>query len=534
MAVKICAAEAVTARFLTWLDAADARRFAAVLALVALVVRGSGFFLSFYSGDEATYSALARRILAGAVPYASAVDHKPVAIELVYAAIYALPGDLGLRGVRALFVLVVYLTALVLGSLTRQVSAADGLDAGAARRAGRLAALCYVLASAWGFASDVQAANTELLLDLPIALGALLYWRALRRPSVLEATLAGVLVGLAGLCKYQAALIGGAFAAFGLITANVSPGRTRRATAAIALGFTAVALVYVGFFRASGNWDAFTYWGWRFNFAYMSILSTQVILWNAATRTAWVLLMWAPLWMGGRAMRLDERRHALALVVPWASMATLAIAFGGRFFPHYYLMALPPLVVWAAPGLVRLLEARRARSVLLAAGLVTTASLVMAWGWYALKPSLRRSSTAYRAVGAYLRAHGAPDDRVFVWGNSPEIYELSGLRMGTRFPFCNYHTGLIWGSPLYDDNAPGAEAHIVARAWTELLADLDAAPPAFIVDAAAGGLDHFERHPSTRYRPLASVIAESYVLDAIVAAVPVYRRRDLVAGPAAL
>jgi hypothetical protein len=498
--------------------------FAALLALVVWVTRGSGLVLSFYSGDEATYSALARRILAGACPYVSAVDHKPVGIEMVYAAVYALPGHLGLHGVRAFFLVLVYLTALLLGEIAARLTDPER-EKNEARAIGRTATLAYVLASAWGFASDVQAANTELLLNLPLALAALLCLRAARGDAPFSgAALAGALVGLAGLCKYQSALVGGGFAAFVFLTAPSAI--KRRALPGLAVGFTAVAVGYVGAFVLFGHWDAFSYWGWRFNFSYMSILSTRAIVENGLKYTAWTALVWAPLWIAW--LRLPRGpAGATPFVLTWLAAAAFAISAGGRFFPHYYLIALPPLVIACAPGL-RAIFAEAGRRAWIVGGLAalsTAASLVMAWGWYALKPAARANLSSYTAVASYVREHSQPDDRVFVWGNSPEIYELSDRRMGTRFPFCNYHTGLIWGTPLYDDGAPGAEAHIVPRAWTELLADLHTAPPAFIVDAAGGGLDHFAGHGIDRYPALSAFVHEHYTPVAVVAKVPIWQRR---------
>jgi hypothetical protein len=499
-------------------------QFAALLALVTLATRGSGLALSFYSGDEATYSALARRILAGALPYVSAVDHKPVGIEMLYASVYALPGHLGLHAVRALFLVIVWLTALLLAEIAARLSPGD-LDANERRAIGRTAALAYVLVSAWGFASDVQAANTELLLNLPLALAALLCLRTVRGEApFFGAALAGALVGLAGLCKYQSALVGGGFAAFVFLTAPRAI--TWRALPGLAIGFAAVAVGYVGAFVLGGYWDAFSYWGWRFNFSYMSILTTREIVENGLKYTGWIALVWAPLWLAGLRSRRWPAGTA-PFVVTWVTAAAFAVSAGGRFFPHYYLIALPPLVIACAPGVHALLagNARRGRVLGGLAALATVASLVMAWGWYALKPAARANASTYAAVASYVREHSVPDDRLLVWGNSPEIYELADRRMGTRFPFCNYHTGLIWGTPLYDEGAPGAEAHIVPRAWTELLADLRAAPPAFIVDAASGGLDHFAGHGIDRYAPLSEFVHEHYAPVSVVARVPVWQRR---------
>jgi hypothetical protein len=480
------------------------------------LLRLPGLFVSFFNGDEATYSALAGRILAGALPYAGAVDHKPPGIELTYAAVYAIVGRNHLIAVRLLCIVAVAATAWCVGRI------AETLDG---RPEARIAGLVYVLASTWGIAGDLQQANTELLLNLPLAVAALATLRALEHVSVARGLAllagAGALTGVAALYKYQAALAGGAW----LCAVLVERARLERVllrAAALAVGFGAVAIAYVGFFWWRGIWSEFVFWGWRFNFTYMATISASDMLLRGVRSTAAIALFWSPL----VAWILVERRPR-ALPLAWLATMLLATAMGGRFSLHYYLMALPPLCVLAAPGVVRVRERPRARvAIAVLAAVLQLASLAVAWRWYSVKPRLAAYDAVYRAVGDELRTRARPDDRLFVWGNSAEIYYYSNLVMGTRFPFCNYHTGKIWGSPLDDADAVGTEAHIVAAAWPALLDDLERAPPRFLVDAAAGKLDRFDLHPIARYPALARFVSDHYKLLATPRDVPIYERVD--------
>ena len=96
--------------------------------------------------------------------------------------------------------------------------------------------------------------------------------------------------------------------------------------------------------------------------------------------------------------------------------------------------------------------------------------------------------------------------------------------MGTRFAFVNYHTGKIWGTGADLPNAVVDPARVVPRAWQELFADLQHAPPAFIVDAGAGKLHGFEGAALDRYPDLWRLVQANYRLKALVAGVPVYAR----------
>ena len=97
------------------LSTAAQRTWFLLLLTAAVLTRLPAFFHSFFSGDEATYSALAVRLLDGALPYLGAVDHKPVGITLAYAAVYSLAGPYRLWAIRAVLVLSVALTGLVIG-----------------------------------------------------------------------------------------------------------------------------------------------------------------------------------------------------------------------------------------------------------------------------------------------------------------------------------------------------------------------------------------------------------------------------------
>ena len=492
-------------------------RWCALLLAAALLTRLPAFFTSFYSGDEATYSALAVRLLDGALPYLGAVDHKPVGIAILYAGIYSLFGANHLWAVRAALVLAVALTGAVVGLIAERLHG---------DRSARVAGLLYVLASAWGVPGDVQAANTELFLNLPLALAGLLVADARARGPRRERLFylaAGLLTAVAAAFKYQAGLAGIAWAVAAAFEAGTLRARASR-LALLAAGFAAAAAGYLATFAAKGIWSDFLFWGWGFNFRYITTLPAREMALNGLKYSALVALFWLPilLLVGRRSVCGAAGRVA----APWLGATLAAASVGGRFFPHYFLMALPPLsLLAAAPAREQVARWRPRASAAIGAAFAVLA-LVAAAQWYALKPRLTQYDRAYRELGAYIAATTAATDRVFVWGNSPEIYFYSDREMGTRFPFCNYQTGKIWGSPLDDVNATGTEAHIVPEAWDELLADLRSDPPSVIVDAGAGRLDRFDRHPIGRYPALASFVGRNYALDRLVGGVPVYRLAD--------
>ena len=130
----------------------------------------------------------------------------------------------------------------------------------------------------------------------------------------------------------------------------------------------------------------------------------------------------------------------------------------------------------------------------------------------------------YHAVAQYLREHTAPEARVFVWGNSPEIYLYARRRMGSRYMSVNYQTGHVWGTNTNDLGGRPDRKNIPAGAWNNLMADLQTHLPELIVDAAAGKLDKMDDEPLSRHPRMAAFVFRHYRLAATVLGVPIYRR----------
>jgi hypothetical protein len=474
-----------------------------LLILVAVsVTRIPGLFSSFLSEDEAIYSALASRLLAGFAPYTGAVDHKPPGIVLWYALVYALVGRNHLVAVRASLIAVVAVTSLVVGRIAVLRSG---------HTSARMAGLIYGIASAsLAFPTEAQAANTELFAALPLSLAAL----ATLYGGTRRLVMAGALVALATLFRYPSGLVGVALATFVMasgVRQKSTPWQIAVALGALASGFLAVAAIFWATLHHFRSVDAFFFWGWKYNFTYLNMLTTFETLRNALEHSAEAALWWIPLWL-----LLRPPRHLFEWT--WIGAAGLGLLPGGRFFGHYYLTLLPPLCL--------LLDKHRlTRSRIALWSGTASIVLVLSLSWNGFKPRITEDQSTCKAVGAAVTSRTGREERVFVWGTSPEIYHYADRVMATRFAFGNYHTGRIWGSRYVDVNAVGTERWIVPRAWRELLADLEATPPALIVDGGAGRLNRWDRHPIARYPELAHWVSTRYRIDQVVAGVPIYVRK---------
>jgi hypothetical protein len=121
-------------------------------------------------------------------------------------------------------------------------------------------------------------------------------------------------------------------------------------------------------------------------------------------------------------------------------------------------------------------------------------------------------------TGQYIREHSSPDDRIFVWGQSPSIYLDARRRPASRYITTFPLTGYIFGPPMADVDT---HDRIVPGAWSNLEQDLNAHPPAFIVDTE---MDGRARYPLALFPALARLVAERYRLVARTGDGLIYRR----------
>jgi len=490
-----------------------------VVVAVAFVLRLPAINDRFYSNDEATYSAIAAKLVSGGTMYVDAVDHKPPGIAWLYAGAFRVVGLYRLLWIRVLLAVVVGLTGITIGELSASLIG---------DHFARVAGLLYVVISATGFAAHTQAANTELFSNLPMTLAAfamLKESRATRSAHTwMWACAAGLATAAATLFRYQMAIAGIAW----LLTLFV-PRRAPHPFAAVsglAIGFGGAAAALVGGYALTGHLDDFLFWGWRYNFQYIAAVPAREEFVRFVVGTFPIVVAWLPALVAA----VFARRSDVTLAWLWLGAMYVALSLGGRFFGNYFLVAAAPLSVLAGVGVTTLYRSGRRRSLVWLSTAVGVLGVVSALGvvvWDRLDPSAARLDAIYRDAGEWIGAHSTSRDRMLVWGDSAQLYVYSQRLMATRFAFTNYHTGTIWGTNAIPGSPhPPDPSLVVARAWRELLDDIERTPPALIADAAAGGLHDFEGQQLEKYPRLWAIIQAQYRYDTTMAGgIRIYRRR---------
>jgi hypothetical protein len=443
------------------------KRYFPALLLLVVALRAAGLYFGVTDNDETDFLVIAKVMQHGGLPYVDVFDHKPPLLYALY-----LPSTWQMWPMQLLAIAWVTATALVLGRAAERLQPGSGVEA---------AFLCVLVTSC-----NTLSVNAELLLNLPAA--AALYF------LLAENDLAcGLLIGVASLIKHQAGIL------------LVAPLATRpRRLPLVAVGFVLPWLAAAAVYHA--HLDAFWEWNVTRNLHYSS---QGGWLWRFLAGTFGYGLGAAPLvwWLAIRNRRAHRGVAALLLAT------VIPVSLGGRFYNHYYLQFVPPLVLLAAP----LVDLRRRYTLpLLLLPVVVTQIVHLARnGDY---PSQEPHA---RAVADWLREHSAPADRIVVYGHFSPIYQMAARLPGSRY----IHTSALFGNFDATQLPEGFKVTPSARDEAALIADLVGRSPEWFVDTSPADIKGWSKLPLSLLPRLQRTIAERYEPVASPGGAAVYRLR---------
>jgi hypothetical protein len=492
-------------------------RFAVLgIILLTVAIRLPSLVHSRAIDSEAMYSVVANEIVDGGRPYADAVERKPPLLFWTYAAIFKVAGEFNWR---ALHIVALVWTLCAMAGL--YVIGRELFD----RNTGLIAALFYSVFQHWWTWKNLSF-DGEMLMNLPI----IWEWAiALRRTSSRlrpELFPSGALLGAAFLLKQPAAIAAVPLGVYLLLPSYRASRSLTRMNSIIQ-----AAILTLGFFAALGL-VTIVIWkqGILYETFYWTIADHDVphVFWQKGIVNTLVFLgVCLPLVIGAImacrdksgiwAGRTAERTALFGLL----AASAIGAAAGARFYPHYYVQLIPPLALLAATYYARLWSRTIQSPYWLLRPAVTYAWLSLTVIAFSIE---HWTGLAQRRVpseaGRYLSAHSSPDDRIFVWGQTSEIYLDAHRRPASRYITTFPLTGYVFGGPIPDFDT---RSRILPGAWTNLEQDFAKHPPIYIVDVQAD--PKTAQHPVKNFPILAKLLAERYEPVAHTAEGVIYRMR---------
>jgi 4-amino-4-deoxy-L-arabinose transferase-like glycosyltransferase len=482
------------------------RRLALALVLLTAATRLPSVLQPRPIDDETVYSVVANEIVDGGRPYVDAIERKPPFLFWTYAAVFKMAGKFNWPALHTAALLWVLLTMAGLSVLARRGFTAE---------TGLIAALLYAIYQPWGIWKNL-AFNGEVLMNLPLVWAWAIGLGRRGPRSRVELLGAGALLGTGFLLKQPAAI---AAVPLGVYLFDPRYRSSRAYTAADSLrqgallcaGFFGTLGAVAGVLHRQGILHEAVYWT-------VTNHSLEYVFWDRGIEnTLGFAVACLPLGAGALLSLRDDdlwngkdaERFAL---VGWLAVSAIGVVAGGRFYPHYYIQLIPPLAVLAAPYYAESWRDRRSARIT-RAWLAATVVVFFAIHCTGLWLTGRETE-----AGQYIRQHSSPDDRIFVWGQSPSIYLDARRRPASRYITTFPLTGYIFGPPMPDVDT---RDRIVPGAWSNLEQDLSAHPPAFIVDTETDGR---ARYPLGQFPALARLVAERYRLVARTGDGLIYRR----------
>ncbi|MDP8224153.1 MAG: glycosyltransferase family 39 protein [Candidatus Lernaella stagnicola] len=496
----------------------------------------------------AVYSA--QELLLGGDLYGDTVETKPPLSYLMFAGLFALFGK-SMKVIYLYSALWHLAVAVVLFFLARSI-----LSTGA----GVLAAIFYAFFSASN-STNGPCPNFETWTLLPTALGFWFLWRASRGRWHVNLAAAGICAGVSLLAKQNVVvmpLLALPWLWFALEHENEKRAKVRKLIAGVGVATVGALLPIVFaalFFAARGQLGSL--WNSLHPGAAVSYMSSEaaIFLWERMRVTGgdflWQFLPVVPMigaLIAAFAVPLVDKPKAsqilgYRLIAVWLVAAFAAVVVGTKFFDHYFILLTPPLAAGAGIGVWALAfrtKWPRAVGVVLIVVTIALVAFAFRWEWrIATKAAVDRVKIGrlqwkedgdyfwFRSnlprymswshwlerVGRCTRENTTPADGIYVWDYEPGIYWFADRRAPTKH-FMYFNVAVE--QPDDQGRWYGDESPQVRRNRAELLAELHAHPPAYIVtykQAPSGEFRYHRKRPAPFFPALAEWVESFYERD---------------------
>ena len=469
------------------------------LTMLSFALRAPTFVTRLFDPDEAAIGVQALVVRAGGTLYTDIYDRKPPLPPVLYAASFSLTNSTDVRLMRVVVTIVLAVSGVLV--------ALECMRRWGPRHAW-WGGVLFVAGSMALFPADAGAANYAHFALLPGT--AAIIWA--RRGTLPAAIAAGVAIGVAILCRQSWLL--------GVVPTCISVGlhgRWRNVVPSVAGAAATVATT--GFYAPLGR-----FWEWNvtnspgFVFAGTSVWSAlgrglaSVAGFGAFHPVVTIAVVFAGL-TGFSTLRRRTVPADIDLWL-WVASGVAAWAAGLRFFGHYWLQVVPPLVLLAVPVVAE--WSRRARTAAMG-GVAIPA--VAAWVLLFIPGSFHNRPNA-AVLATYVKSHTTAADRVFIWGSYPEV-----LVAADRLPAgALVHTDFVVGRSGGRDDPAQTVPSAVPGALDIMMKSLSEHPPKLILDTSSAPDLGYRHYPTSLLPDLERFIQNGYTQVGTVDGVTILQR----------
>jgi hypothetical protein len=320
---------------------------------------------------------------------------------------------------------------------------------------GILAAFFAAFFLTFGLPSAVIPLASDMLLILPHLTAVYFAWRG-------RAFWSGCAAGIGMLCSSKAIFVLAACALW-----------QWRQLPLLLAGFLAPNAVALIWMWLHGSAAEYYRQAWQWGRIYAANTFIEHPFTEGLTRTANWIGFQAALVIG--AIIAVRREPRLAL---WIALSFAGVILGLRFFPRYYFLLLPPMILAASRGWSAVSKNKLAVVALCA--LLAIPFVRFGKGYVTLALGRASNDLAMdrdsRAAAEQLRNLAKPGDTLFVWGFRPDIFIDSRMPAGTRFLESQPISGVLADRHLF------STASIAPEFTAPNVRELQATRPTWIVD----------------------------------------------------
>jgi hypothetical protein len=288
----------------------------------------------------------------------------------------------------------------------------------------------------FGLPSAVIPLASDMLLVLPHFAAVYFAWRG-------RVFLSGVAAGIGMLCSSKAMFVLAACALW-----------QWRQLPMLLLGFAAPNALALGWMWLHGSASEYYRQSWQWGRIYAANTFIEHPFKEGVARTANWIGFQAALVVG--AIFAVRREWRLAI---WILLSLAGVVLGLRFFPRYYFLVLPPMILTASRGWSLL--AKNKLAVVALCALLAVPFIRFGKGYIALARGIAITDLAMdrdsRAAAEKLRALSRPGDTLFVWGFRPDIFIDSQMPAGTRFLESQPISGVLADRHLFSNQSIAPE-----------------------------------------------------------------------------